>query len=111
MSGSGSVISNELEFKAIIDELEELLKQQLGYAQKGDIAELELLAVKANGLVECMSESQFINEPRFAKRRGQLQELYGQICLALSAQMDDVSQSLGRIYKGKKTVSLYRDNL
>ena len=111
MSGSVNSISNELEFKSVVDELEKLLGQQLEHARKGDVNELETLAFKTNGLVELISESEFLNGPQFVGHRRHIQELYGQICLALSAQMDDISQSLDRVYKGKKAVTLYRDNI
>jgi len=111
MTDTNGAISNELQFKAVIDELEGLLRQQLELARKGNIAEVETLAGKTHILAEQMSESELVAGPLFEERRKGLQELYAQLCLALSAQIDDVSQSLGRVCKAKKTVTLYRDNV
>ncbi len=111
MKNTDTAISNEVQFKSAVDELEELLREQLDLARKGSISEVEILAGKAHKLVERVSESKFFAEPQFEERHKGLEQLYGQICLALSAQMDDVSQALARIYKGKKTITSYRDNI
>jgi hypothetical protein len=102
---------DEERFISTTEHLESLLRQQLRLAQKGNIVEMEKLAKKANGLVEQISGSKFLEEPKFKKRRGELEQLYNNLFLILSSQMNDVSQSLGKIYKGKKTVTLYRDNV
>lgn len=111
MKNTDAAVSGELQFKAVIDELEALLRQQLELARRGNITEVEAFAEKTGELVERLSQSKFLAGPLFEERRKGLQELYGQMCLALSAQMDDVSQALGRIRKGKKTVMLYRDSI
>jgi hypothetical protein len=111
MKNTDAAISNEVQFKLAVDQLEALLREQLDLARKGNISEVEILAGKARELVEQISESKFFAEPQFEERHRGLEQLYGRICLALSAQMDDVSQMLDRIYKGKKAITSYRDNI
>ncbi len=111
MTGTNAAISSELQFESAVNELEELLREQLELARKGNITEVEAFAEKSGRLAERLSGSEFFGGSLFEKRRKSLQELYGQVCLALSAQMDDVSQSLGRVCKAKKAVTLYRNNV
>jgi hypothetical protein len=111
MKNTDTPISNEMQLKSAVDELEELLREQLGLARKGNINEMEILADKTHKLIKQISESKFIAGRQFKERRNNLERLYSQICLALSVQMDDVSQALDKIYRGKKTITLYRDNI
>jgi hypothetical protein len=111
MKDIGTAISNKVQFKSVIDRFEVLLREQLDLARKGNISKVEILAGEAQELVGQMSKSKFFAEPQFRERRKGLEQLYNQICLALSAQMDDVSQALARIHKGKKTITSYRDNI
>ena len=111
MKSIETVIEDEARFESTISQLEKLLRRQLVLARKGNIAEMEILAKKADALVEQISGSKFIEEPRFKQRRRELEQLYGDMFLTLSSQMDEVSQALGKIYKGRKTVTLYRDNV
>ena len=92
-------------------QLESLLREQLTLARRGNIAKIEILAKRSKDLVEQIGDSKFLKEPQFRQRRRKLEDLYSELCLALSSQMNDVSQELGKIYKGKKTVTLYRDNV
>lgn len=98
-------------FISTIEQLKSLLRQQLMLARKGDITEMETLAKKANVLVEQISGTKFLKEPQFRQRRRELEQLYSDLLLTLSSQMNEVSQTLGKIYKGRKTVTLYRDNV
>ena len=66
---------------------------------------------KTNDLVRQISGSKFLAEPQFKQHRNRLEQLYSDLCLALSSQMNEITQALGKIYKGKKTVTLYRDNV
>lgn len=110
MSGPNAA-TEEKDFESAISELESLLEQQLVLARKGSIGEVEKLAGRAGELVEQVSQSQYLSHPRFELRRSAVQQLYGEIALAVSAQMDDVSKAIGKIHKGKKTITLYRENI
>jgi hypothetical protein len=111
MKSDKTATIDEERFISTTEQLEALLRQQLTLAQKGNIAEMEELAKKANVLVEQISGLKFLKEPKFKQRCRELEQLYNDLFLTLSSQMNEVSQSLGKIYKGKKTVTLYRDNV
>lgn len=111
MKSTDTAISKETHFKSVVNQLEVLLRRQLELARKGNITEMEILAQKSHELIEQITELKFLAEPQFEERRKELEQLYGDICLALSSQMNDVSQTLSKIYKGKKTVALYRNNV
>ncbi|MFA5423888.1 MAG: hypothetical protein WC374_08530 [Phycisphaerae bacterium] len=111
MSGAGMPVTSENDFESVIGELESLLKRQLDLARKGNIGEVETLAGRAGELIEQVSQSRYLSQPRFEARRSAVQQLYGEIALAVSAQMDEVSNALGKIHKGRKTITLYRENI
>jgi hypothetical protein len=111
MKGIKTATTDEEQFASITEQLEAQLRRQLTLARKGNIAEMEILAEEANVLVEQISGSKFLQEPQFKKCRKEIEQLYNDLFLTLSSQMNEVSQSLGKIYKGKKTVTLYRDNV
>jgi hypothetical protein len=111
MKNTDADVSNEAQFESAFDRLEKLLREQLELARRGNISEVEVRAGRARELVERISGSEYFAKPQFQERRKGLERLYSQICLALSAQMDDVSQALGRIYKGRRTMMLYRDSV
>jgi hypothetical protein len=98
-------------FVSTVEQLEALLRRQLTLAQKGNIAEMEILAEKAKDLVGQISKSKFLAKPQFKQRRERLKQIYSDLCLVLSSQMNDVSQALRGIRKGKKIMMLYRDNI
>jgi len=111
MKSIKTAITDEERFISTTEHLEALLRQQLTLARKGNIAEMEILLKKANVLIEQISRSKFLGEPQFKQCRRKLEQLYSDLFLTLSLQMNEVSQALGKIYKGKKTVTLYRDNV
>lgn len=104
-------ITNENEFKSAAERLESLLEEQLELIRRGNIDEVEVIAGETQNLVELISGSRHFDELWFKANRERLRRLYNKICLTLSAQMKDVSQSLSKVNKGKKTVGLYRDNM
>jgi hypothetical protein len=102
---------DEARFQLTVERLEVLLRRELSLARKGNIAEVGILVKEANELVRQLSGSKFFAEPQFKQNRNKLELLYRDLCLVLSSQMNDVSRELGKIYKGKKTVTLYRNNV
>lgn len=111
MKNTEVTLTDKKRFIITVEQLEALLRRQLALARKGNIVEIEILAQQANDLIEKISGSKFNGEPQYKQRCKKLEQLYGDLCLILSSQMNEVSQVLGKIYKGKKTVTLYRDNV
>jgi hypothetical protein len=95
----------------LLDDLQELLKKQIASARNGCISSVESMSRQADVLVRKIAQMDFLNNPDFETRRKQLQKLYNDLCLAITAEKDQTEQSLSRIRKGKKTVATYRNNI
>jgi len=52
-----------------------------------------------------------LESAEFKKRQKQLQKLYGELCLALTAAKADAIEKLGQLRRGRKTIGTYRNNI
>jgi hypothetical protein len=95
----------------LLDELEKLLNRQTVLAHKGDIAELEILALKADSVVKQISNPKILKSPEFQQRRNKLKTLYQACGLALTAEKAEIGRELKKIQKNKKTINAYRNNI
>jgi len=92
-------------------DLQSLLKKQIGLARKGNIKEVEILSEQASSLVEKVKLSGVLESAEFKNQREQLQKLYQDLCLAITAQQAGTTEELKRIRKGKKTIAAYHSNI
>ena len=95
----------------LLDELQSLLEKQIELAQQGNISDVELLSKQASFLVEKIVQKGILESAEFESRREQLQKLYEQLCLAVTAHKADVFKDLSRVRKGRKTIETYRRNV
>jgi hypothetical protein len=95
----------------LLDDLQELLKRQIASARNGCISDVESMCRQADVLVRKIAQMGFLNQPDFEVRRKQLQKLYNDLCLAITAQKDQTEQSLTHVRRGKKAIATYRNNI
>jgi len=98
----------------LLDELQTLLEKQVEMARQGNIKDVEVLSKQAGSLVEKIAQTGILDpaDPAFNQvRRGQLQKLYEDLCLAVTAQKAGVGEELSRVRKGKKTIQTYRSHI
>jgi hypothetical protein len=95
----------------LLDDLQELLKKQIASARNGCISDVESMGEQADFLVRKIAQMGFLNQPDFEAQRKQLQKLYNDLCLAISAQKDQTEQSLNHIRRGKRVIATYRSNI
>ena len=95
----------------LLDNLQGLLERQTKLAQQGKVSDVELLSTQAGSVVERIAETGILELPEFRNRRRQLQRLYKELCLTITAQETDISEKLRQIGKGKKTIRAYRSNI
>lgn len=95
----------------LLDQLEKLLNRQTVLAHKGNIAELEVLALQADSVVKQIRNSKILESPEFQQRRNKLKTLYQACGLALSAEKAEIGRELKKIHKNKKTINVYRNNI
>ena len=95
----------------LLDELQNLLEQQIGFARHGNINEIEALSKQANSLVGKIARSGILESSEFINQREQLRKSYQDLCLALTTQQAENVKELSQVRKGKKTVATYGDNI
>ncbi|MHC4637935.1 MAG: hypothetical protein ACYTBV_10600 [Planctomycetota bacterium] len=95
----------------LLDELEKLLNRQTVLAHKGNVAELEALALQADSVVKQISNSKILESSEFQQRRNKLKTLYQACGLALTAEKVEIGRELKKIHKNKKTINVYRNNI
>jgi len=95
----------------LLDDLQSLLEKQIELAKQGNISDVEVLSKQTSSLVEKIAQAGIIELAEFKNRREQLQKLYKDLCLAVTAQRADVTEKLSRVRKGKKTIETYRNNI
>ena len=92
-------------------DLKSLLKRQIGLARKGNIKEVEVLSEQASSLVEKVKLSGVLESAEHKSQLEQLQKLYQELCLVITAQQARTTEELKRIRKGKRTIAAYRGNI
>lgn len=95
----------------LLDNLQNLLKEQLELAHQASLGQVELLGKQVEPLVQEIAQAKVLELPEFRQRRMYLQRLYEEICLALTAQQADTSRELSQVRKGKKAIGAYRNNI
>jgi len=98
----------------LLDELQTLLEKQVEMARQGNIKDVDVLSKQAGSLVEKIAQTGILDpaDPAFDEvRREQLQKLYEDLCLAITAQKAGVGEELSRVRKGKKTIQTYRRHI
>jgi len=95
----------------LLDKLQSLLEKQIELARQGNISKVEILSKQAGSVVGKIAQTGVLELPEFKNRQGQLQKLYEDLCLAITAQKAGTTEELSRVRKGKKTVEVYRSNI
>jgi len=95
----------------LLDELQSLLEKQIKLARQGNISNVEVLSKQAGSLVEGIVRAGILGLAEFKSRREQLQKLYKELCLAITAHRAETGEKLRRVRKGKRTIVAYRDNI
>jgi len=105
-------MSTDKEIK-LLDDLQSLLEKQIELAQQGNVAgsRLETLNERADSLIGQIVQTGTLESAEFKNRRKQLQKLYEELCLALTAAKADTVEKLSQLRKGKKTIGTYRNNI
>jgi hypothetical protein len=95
----------------LLDDLLSLLETQIKLVRQGKTGDVELLSQQASSFVERIAQMAILELPEFKNRRGQLQKLYTQLCLAIAAQEADVTKTLSHIRRGRKAIKIYRNRI
>ena len=94
-----------------LDELQNILKKQIGFARHGNVNAIEALSKQSNSLVGKITRSGILESPEFQNQREQLRKSYEDLCLALTTQQAENAKELSQVRKGKKTIAKYGGNI
>lgn len=94
-----------------LDDLQGLLEKQIKLARQGNISKLEVLSKCCGPLVDKVVRAGILESVGFGNRREQLQKLYRELHLTVTAQKAEDAENLSRIRKGKKTIQTYHNNI
>lgn len=95
----------------LLDELQNLLEQQIGFARQGNVNEIEALSKQASSLVGKIAGSGILESSEFKNQREQLRKSYQDLCLTLTTQQAENAKELSQVRKGKKTIATYGGNI
>jgi len=99
------------QFSSELDKLQSLLEKQIKLTCQGSISGVKTLSKQTSSFVEKITEAGILESTEFEARRGKLQKLYKDLCLAVAVHKADAAKQLSRVCKGKKTVKAYRSNI
>ena len=94
-----------------LDELQTLLRKQIEAVKEGNLTNVELLSQRADSLVDRIAGSDTNGRSELRARKEQLQKLYDNLCLAITAQKGSGAEKLSRIRRGRKTIEKYQSNI
>lgn len=89
--------------------VEDLLSRQIERLRKYDLDGAMRLAEEAQPMVERLSQGKEMNRPALQPLRPRLEGLYKELCLVIAAQRHEVSDKLGQIRTGLKTLGTYAE--
>jgi hypothetical protein len=97
----------------ILQGLQNLLEKQIELTRRGgsDSARFEHLNKQADVLVKWIAQSKILRQDRFGGNKEKLARTYDELCLAIKAEQREIAESLGKVRKGRKTISAYKQNL
>jgi hypothetical protein len=106
---NGDIPSGEQVF--LLQELQNLLEKQINLANQGSIKDVEAMARQASLLAERITDKGVLERPEFQNQRQQLQKLYDDLRLVLTAQKTETDEELARLRRVRKAVGTYRNSI
>jgi hypothetical protein len=95
----------------LLQKLQALLEKQIELANQSNIKDVESVAEQVDSLVEKIRDGGALKNPKFQNQRLQLQKLYDDLLLALTAQKADTADKLTRLRQTKKVIGSYRSSI
>lgn len=104
---SGSLPDEQAEQMAAY--LEDLLFRQIQRLKQYDLEASIKLAEESQSIADTLTAAQVLERPGFESRRDRIQALYQELCLVIASQRQEVSDKLGQIRTGLKTLGKYAE--
>jgi len=91
----------------LLDELQRALARQLELVRQGDLNAAAQLCDETGRRVQAVVTAGAHEAPGTAPRRQQIERLYGDLCLALTAQRAETSAALNALRRGMRVLNAY----
>ena len=91
----------------LLDELQRALARQLELVRQGDLNAAAQLCDETGRRVQAVVAARAHEAPGTAPRRQQIERLYGDLCLALTAQRAETSAALNALRRGMRVLNAY----
>ena len=93
--------------RQMIAYLVELMTRQIQKLQQYDLEAAMRIAEESQPLSEQIIQASVLSRPGFEQQRDQIQGLYKELCLVIASQRQEVSDKLGQIRTGLRTLGAY----
>ncbi len=87
--------------------LEDLMSRQIQKLQQYDLDAAMKIAEESQSLSEKIMQASVLSRPGFEEQRDRIQGLYKELCLVIASQRQEVSNKLGQIRTGLRTLGTY----
>lgn len=87
--------------------VEDLLSRQIERLRKYDLDGAMRLAEEAQPIADRLAQGREMNRPGVQHLQQRIQGLYRELCLVIASQRQEVSDKLGQIRTGLKTLGTY----
>jgi len=87
--------------------LEDLMSRQIQKLQQYDLDAAMRIAEESQSLSEKIMQASVLSRPGFEEQRDRIQGLYKELCLVIASQRQEVSNKLGQIRTGLRTLGTY----
>lgn len=99
--------------KNFVTGLQKLIEEQIVLIRKGkdDTVRLEQLSRQADVLTRKIAQMKILDEPDMQDSKSELRKAFEALALAISAEQKQITDSLKKIRKVRKTIGAYKQNL
>jgi hypothetical protein len=87
--------------------LEDLMNRQIQKLRQYDLEAAMKIAEESQSLSEKILQTSVLSRPGFEEQRDRIQGLYRELCLTIASQRQEVSDKLGQIRTGLRTLGTY----
>ena len=93
--------------RQMIAYLEDLMSRQIQKLQQYDLNAAMKIAEESQALSDRITQASVLSRPGFEEQRDRIQGLYKELCLVIASQRQEVSDKLGQIRTGLRTLGTY----
>ena len=94
-----------------LEQLRVLLERQLALVHQGGLTAAEELSERADQLVREVADTRILDAPQHRELRHALEQLYRELCMALTVQRQETFDARCSIRRGRRLLRTYGNHL